>query len=248
MEKSLGKGVEVDAVVLPEELREQLKTRRLTMLVGSDLHGSAGGFEWFCAQAVALGPELVVFLGDFITGKPLSFLVEALRDLRNLAPNCYVIPGNWDPREALPLLDTEAFDGMRHLHKHTAFLGGYSFAGLGGSTTTPVGTTPLEMPDEVLAAPLPSLLPADIWLVHNPLRGYRDETAAGAHAGSEELARIYREQDPAPRLVLSGHIHEARGRQDEGPTVFVNPGTLAERQAAWVVLDGEETTVELLEG
>ena len=234
----------------PETLEKHwpAHNRALGMLVGSDLHGSLDGLEWFSAQAMALQPELVVFLGDFITGRPLSFLREALRDLRTLAPHCCVIPGNWDPREALPIMDIEAYDGLRHLHKHTPFLSGYSFVGLGGSTPTPVGTTPLEMPEDQLVAPLPSLLPADIWLLHNPVHEHCDRTESGMNAGSPALARIYDEQVKRPLLVLSGHIHEARGVENCGSTCFANPGTLQSRQAAWITLDGEKANVELLEG
>jgi len=248
MERISTGGSAVDALTAPQELRERLKTQRLSILVGSDLHGSFSGFEWFSAQAVALQPQLIIFLGDFITVKPLDFLQDTLRDLRNLAPACFVIPGNWDPRESLPVMDTEAFDGLKHLHKSTAFFGGYTFVGLGGSNTTPIGTTPMEMPDETLAAPLPSLLPADIWLLHTPVMGFRDQNAAGNNCGSEELAKIYREQEIPPRLVLSGHIHEARGSETAGSTVFVNPGTLQEREAAWINLEGDEVSVEMLEG
>lgn len=245
-----GANNQVTAAALPEVrgLKQFVAQRQLSILAGSDLHGAFGGLEWFCAQALALRPDLIVFLGDFVTGGPLSFVRESLRDLRGLAPHCCVIPGNWDPREALPLMDAEAYDGLRHLHKHTAFLAGYSMLGLGGGATTPVGTTPLEMPDAALAAPFPALLPADIWLLHNPLYGFCDTVASGDHAGSPELARIYAEQVDRPLLVLSGHIHEARGTQVQAPTVFANPGALVNRQAAWITLVDDEVSVELLEG
>ena len=66
--------------------------------------------------------------------------------------------------------------------------------------------------------------------------------------GSDELKRVYREQDEPPLLVLSGHIHEARGVENHGPTVFANPGALKEKHAAWLTLAGAHVEVELLEG
>lgn len=230
------------------EQRQQDKRQALTMLVGSDLHESTAGLDWFRAQALAFNPDLVVFLGDFVTGGPLSFIREVLRELRDLAPHCYVIPGNWDPRDALPLIDKEAYDGLRNLHKASAALGGYIFAGLGGSLPTPIKTTPLEMPEELLVAPWESLLPADVWLLHHPLRGFCDRVADGRQVGSEALLLSYRKQDPPPLLVLSGHIHEACGVEEYGSTKFVNPGSLKERRAARLQFSGEQITVELLEG
>jgi len=172
----------------PERLK--LKRQRLAILVGADLHDSREGLDWFAAQAAALSPELVVFLGDFTTDGSLSFISEVLRELRQLSPNTFVIPGNWDPREALGRMDTEAVDGLRHLHKHTVQLGGYLFAGLGGSMPTPIGTTPLEMPEELLAAPLAGLLPADVWLLHNPLHGFGDLVESGENVGSRRLGLL----------------------------------------------------------
>jgi len=238
--------VKTQTAVLPESLKE-LRTA-LNILAGSDLHESQDGLDWFCAQATALQPDLVVFLGDFVTGGPLEFVREVLRELRDLAPHCYVIPGNWDPRDALPVIDKEAYDGLKHLHKATAALNGYIFAGLGGSIPTPVKTTPLEMPDETLAAPFATLLPADIWLLHQPLYGYCDQLANGTHVGSQELRQLYAAEAEPPLIVLNGHIHEAVGVQRENTTVFVNPGSLKERSAAWIQLTGHNIDVEVLTG
>ncbi|MBN2081267.1 metallophosphoesterase family protein [bacterium] len=238
--------IKTQTAVLPESLKE-LRTA-LNILAGSDLHESQGGLDWFCAQATALQPDLVIFLGDFVTFGPLAFLREALRELRDLAPHCYVIPGNCDPRDALPIIDREAYDGLRHLHKTSAALNGYSFAGLGGSCRTPDKITPLEMEDEMLAAPFPVLLPADVWLLHQPLFGYCDQLASGLHVGSQELRQIYGNEAEPPLLVLSGHIHEAVGIERENSTVFVNPGSLKERSAAWIRLSGHNIDVEVLTG
>lgn len=222
--------------------------RRLRILASADLHGRAGAAEWFYAEARQRRPDLIVFAGDFITGKPLGFLRESLRELRSLAPAVYVIPGNWDPREGLIAMDEEAQDGLRNLHKSTAWLGGYSFAGLGGSITTPPGNTPLEMPDAGFADPLTAGLPADIWVLHQPLRGFCDKVASGQNVGSDSLRELFAAQEEPPRLVISGHIHEAGGCEAFRGTTFLNPGPLLERRAAWVELQGDNLEVELLHG
>lgn len=222
--------------------------RGLSILAGSDLHNSRPGLEWFCHLAEVRQPQLVAFLGDFVTRQPLSFIKEVLATLRDLAPAVFIIPGNWDPREVLVETDAAAYDGLRNLHKHSAQLAGYDFAGLGGSITTPIGSTPFESPDEGFAAGLMPLLPADVWLLHNPVHGYRDLASRTIHAGSQALAALWRQQEPPPLLVLSGHIHEAAGWEQARGTTFVNPGSLASCSAAAIQLLGGKVDVQILGG
>jgi Icc-related predicted phosphoesterase len=226
--------------------------RKLTMLVGADAHGHQPGLDWFYGVARERQPQLVCFLGDFVNRGPMEFIKDALFELRSLAPHSYVVPGNWDPREMLIELDAMAHDGMRNLHKHGAFCQGYSFAGMGGSIPTPQGGSPFEGPaDEGFADPLRMYLPADVWLLHQPLMGFRDKTASGPNVGSDALRELWTELDSKPLLVLSGHIHEAGGVDVWQGTTFVNPGPLTDKggfgpACAWITLDGNSVTVEQL--
>jgi uncharacterized protein len=220
----------------------------LSILAGSDLHNSRPGFEWFCHLAELRHPELIVFLGDFVTKQPLSFVKEVITTLRDVAPAVFVIPGNWDPRETLVEIDAAAIDGLLNLHRRQAQLAGYSFVGLGGSITTPLGDTPFEAPDNAFATAFAALLPAAIWLLHNPVYGYRDLTAHNEHAGSHAMEALWQLQSPAPLLVLSGHIHEAVGYEEARGTMFVNTGSMANRSAAWIQLAGGAVEVQMLGG
>jgi Icc-related predicted phosphoesterase len=227
----------------------------MRILAAGDLHGSQRGADWLYAQCAALAPDLVLFLGDFVTGGPLSFAVEVLRELRMLDAPCFAVPGNWDPREITVHMDEQAYDGLRNLHKTSAYMGGYSFAGLGGSTPTPKGNSPLESDDEGFADPLAARLPADVWVLHCPLRGFRDFAAGPqANVGSESLLALYNQQvaeQMPPLLVVSGHIHEARGIARGGPeaeTLFVNPGPLSASGAALISLTDRRAEAELIGG
>jgi Icc-related predicted phosphoesterase len=236
----------------PTTLQEILHPagRQLTILAGGDAHGNQAGLDWFYSLALARKPQLVVFLGDFVNRGPLDFIRHALYDLRALAPACFVIPGNWDPREMLIELDHLATDGMRNLHKHSGFCQGYAFAGLGGGIPTPRGDTPFEgTADDGFADPLRMYLPADVWLLHQPVQGFRDKTAGGANVGSDSLRELWEEQDHKPLLVLSGHIHEASGSDSWHGTTFVNPGPLTAQggygpACARITLDGDTVSVE----
>jgi Icc-related predicted phosphoesterase len=222
--------------------------RSLKILQCGDLHSSEAGFAWLCSQAAELQPDLLVFVGDFVTGGPPDYVRYVLAILRDLAPQCFAIPGNWDPRESLVALSEEAYDGLRCLHKSGGYAGGYSFAGLGGSIPTPHGGSPFEAPadDEVFANPLRPYLPADIWLLHNPVYGFRDKLDSGVNVGSEALLELFKEQETAPLLVMSGHIHEADGIDTWRGTTFVNAGPLSSKQLAWIELNGNEVKAELI--
>jgi Icc-related predicted phosphoesterase len=50
----------------------------------------------------------------------------------------------------------------------------------------------------------------DILMVHGPAYGIHDQTRDGRHEGSNSL-RYWLETRLRPRLLLTGHIHEARG-------------------------------------
>lgn len=238
----------------PSALREILDPgpRKLTILAGADAHGHEPGLEWFYGIARERQPELICFLGDFVNRGPLALIKEALFELRSLAPHSFVIPGNWDPRELLIELDAMAVDGLRNLHKHAARCGGYSFAGMGGSIPTPHGGSPFEAnAEDGFADPLRMYLPADIWLLHQPLSGFRDKISSGANVGSDSLRELWADQDRKPLLVLSGHIHEAGGVDVWGGTSFVNPGPLTDNggngpACAWITLDGDKVEVEHL--
>jgi Icc-related predicted phosphoesterase len=65
---------------------------------------------------------------------------------------------------------------------------------------------------------------ADIWVVHaGPTKTLVTTRSTGGDAGDPDLnASVIRY---APRLVLSGHVHDpVHWRQHEGSTLFLNPG------------------------
>ena len=49
-----------------------------------------------------------------------------------------------------------------------------------------------------------------------------DRTVTGIHAGSTSVRQFIESKKPA--LVVTGHIHEARGIDKIGETIIVNPG------------------------
>ena len=223
--------------------------RELSIVLAGDLHGREEGLDWLTGELARQRPDLLLFVGDFVTGKPLSFVREVLREIRGSADRIFVIPGNWDPRESLIIFDEESLDGVRNLHRASALAGGWHFAGLGGSITTPPRNTPFEQPDdEAFSEPFAMQLPADVWVLHNPIYGQCDKIANGTSVGSKMLRELYDIEVEKPRLVVCGHIHEAFGSAVEGPTTFVNAGPLFEKRLARIVLNPDGVDVELVKG
>jgi len=215
----------------------------MKLLVGADLHNNARGMEWFCRLADAELPDAVVFLGDFITFSPMSFARQAIRDLSGLADSVLVVPGNCDPRDIL--LDLEKAEGVISLHNRQVEIEGVRYAGKGGSISCP-SPTPFEENDDTFAESLERTAEgAEVLVLHQPVRGYRDAVSSRQRVGSESLRKLV--DRLKPRLVLSGHIHEAQGVDREGGTAFVNPGALLVMNAA-VVEYGETIEVSFRKG
>jgi putative phosphoesterase len=210
----------------------------MKLLVGSDLHNNARAKVWFCNLADREKPDAIVFLGDFITFEPLSFARDVMRDFASLGIPVLAIPGNCDPRDVL--LDIDHIEGITNLHNTTLTMQGLKFTGHGGSITCP-SPTPFEEPDANFAKPLENLIEGtDILVLHQPVRGFRDFIVGVGNVGSESVRALLSQY--RPRVVFSGHIHEAKGMDEWGHTYFINPGALLSMCAAVVELDGRLQT------
>jgi hypothetical protein len=84
----------------------------------------------------------------------------------------------------------------------------------------------------------------NILVVHTPPKGYLDKTFIGYHVGSTAITKIVDEY--IPELVLSAHVHEARGVIHTDKTTFVNPGPAFKGYGALVEID-DKIEVDLLD-
>lgn len=69
----------------------------------------------------------------------------------------------------------------------------------------------------------------DVVLSHGPPRGYGDHTVHGNDAGAPEL--LTRLDQLGPQLCVFGHIHEAYGSWQRGPTTLANVAAVDELYA-----------------
>ena len=82
----------------------------------------------------------------------------------------------------------------------------------------------------------PELLPPGaVLVVHCPPLGVNDRTFSGHDGGSLAIKRVVEEFRPP--LVLSGHIHEARGIVEKDGTIYLNPGAAKDGNSALLDID-----------
>lgn len=108
----------------------------------------------------------------------------------------------------------------RYLEDEPAEVAG--IAVFGSPLALPFGPWPFMEPEERLAEVWATIPDAtELLVVHGPPHGLGDLTRGGANAGSPSLrARIA--ELPRLRVVVFGHIHEARGRGSVGGVEWVN--------------------------
>jgi hypothetical protein len=207
-------------------------------------------FEAVAASIADLGPVDVLVVGGDITtfGSP-DDAERAIELWRPLAPRLLALAGNCDS----PAIDARLVDLGVSIDALGVVLGDVGIAGVSAAPLSPLHT-PHEVDDEELGrrggAALSAIrgCRARIFCPHAPPHGTAcDRLRSGEHVGSHALrALVERER---PDLVLCGHIHESRGRDELGTTTVVNPGPVAAghfalvevEAAVSVALDGEPT-------
>ncbi len=201
----------------------------------SDLHGSDRCLEETVELIDEYAPQLLLVTGDITNFGPLSY---ARSFFEALTVRALGIPGNCDPQEIVALMEEMGVN----LHGRREVLHGETIVGFGGSSPTPFHT-PFEMSEDAIETTLRPLMVRDAILAsHSPPWGHVDVVPWSGHAGSRSLGALVDEF--RPKLVLCGHIHEARG-VESGDTTYVNPGPASRGYAALVDVE-DEVEVTLL--
>jgi hypothetical protein len=177
-------------------------------------------------EAVArLAPvDVLVVGGDITTFGTPDDAARAIESWRPLAPTLLAVAGNCDS----PAIDERLVELGVSIDGRGAAVEDVGFAGVSAAPLSPLDT-PYELPDDELGRRGEAALSAiagcrlRIFCPHAPPHGTAcDRLRSGAHVGSPALrALVEREQ---PDVVLCGHIHESRAREDLGSSTVVNPG------------------------
>lgn len=209
----------------------------VNMFVCSDLHGSQEALSMLPKLAVPKEYDLMVVCGDFTTMGSVDYVADFLKRLKI---KVLAVPGNCDMPDTVGVLE-KAYASVHN--KHITF-GGWQFFGFGGSVPTSS-----EMPFEIEEAEIERSLRAiavqgGVMVTHTPPYGMNDIGRSGIHGGSKRILSVA--NDFKVKLSLSGHMHESRGVQTLGGTVFVNPGSARNGHYASIWL-GNEVKVRLQE-
>lgn len=206
------------------------------LLVCSDLHGSEGAIEMLRKAERDLRPDAVIVCGDMTTYGSAEYMGRLLRAFDS---DMYAVPGNCDTDEMLEMLE----EAGASVHRRRVTVGGEQVFGFGGGLPSS-SDMPFEVEEEEMVEGLRSVaVRGGVMVTHTPPEGANDATATGKRLGSRGIRSVVEEFRPS--LVLSGHVHEARGEVRAEGTVFVNPGTARGGYYARVEL-GQSITVELL--
>lgn len=241
-----------------------------TIYACSDIHDDTQALEAFAKYATAQGADHIACLGDLalrpysaealkqlaLTKNLSTFLAaretqtnQNLLEMKTILDSSgidySVIPGNYDKK-----LDT--IFGSRDLHGKTRQLGSAKVFGYGGADAYPDHIALLvqigqhtdreeivNFSHEELYGRLSVEQPA-IGLIHNPPHQLCDDLFNGQHVGTKATTQHILEY--GPKLIMSGHIHEAgpNGNNPNGvrgiagyqnpktgkTTVVINPGNL----------------------
>lgn len=152
------------------------------------------------------------------------------------------VPGNMDPEE--PCVK-HLRQRRVNLHRKIGSFDGFEAVGYGGGKT-PFGT-PFEPEGAEIKRTLDTLekrMTSDnkVAVIHQPPENTELDVADGNHVGSPEVRELIEEADFD--LVLTGHIHESRGRDNVSGTEVINPGPVMDGFYA-VAEIGETIEVEM---
>jgi len=217
----------------------------VTLLGLGDLHGRINWTDELAAAARRVNAILVC--GDITTFGSVADAATVLDDLYAYCDTIYAVAGNCDSAA----IDNYLAERGISLHGRGIFIGDrIGLCGVSGSNRTPL-KTPLEYTDEELVAALnrgwQQIEPAPIRIVVHHAPPYKtrcDRMRLGLHVGARGLRSFCEEKQP--ELVLCGHIHEARGRDQIGQTIVVNPGMAAKGHGSLITISEEGLEAALL--
>jgi len=216
----------------------------LKLLAAADFHGNSSA-ENNLSKLLKRGYDCLVLIGDLTNFGPPEIAESILKLAKDFGVPCFSVPGNCDPKSIIQVLEKNG----ANIHGKCGKLGEFTFVGLGGSNLTPFNTpfelTEIEIQEELTAA---SYGIGEKWILvtHAPPHGTKvDRIREGTHVGSKSI-RQYIEQKQ-PLVALCGHVHEARGIDQLGRTLVVNPGPITKGFAAEVNIDDVRINFRLLE-
>ena len=211
----------------------------LRLIAFTDFHGNAEAYE-NAKHVVHTGTwDCVAVAGDIVNHDGALAKRRLMALARETVP-LFFVPGNMDSRE---LSEWSGTGSVHSLHGRSAKVGNVFLVGLGGS---PPGSfsTPFEVPEEAAARLLNQAIAGFdkrsrlVLVSHCPPKNTKlDLVPIGEHAGSMAVRGFVEKSKPA--LVISGHVHEAKGLDAIGKTVLVNTGPAKDGNYVDITVEGK---------
>ena len=213
------------------QVKSTRKKNRARFLVISDVHMAESVLYMVEQRVNEHTPDAIIICGDITHFGPPEWGMRFLNALPDLP--IFAVHGNCDPVAVLQAIDESK---ATNLHGQRP---GSRPGERPGANAMPFPNMTIHDPTEYEEWLEKIVSGADILVTHAPSYGHVDSARRGLHTGSEELAAAIKENNII--LALSGHIHESRGIEQEGGTLFVNPGKAGDGFAALVdIYLGEE--------
>jgi len=219
-------------------------------LVVSDIHGNVRSLkaviesELNSMNALLVAGDLSSYSGEY---------VDVLKVLNTVAlknKKVIVVIGNMDSPNLINIINN-SYPSITCLHGTITKLGNLITAGLSGGLYSPFNT-PFELSENDFERLIANIIKEIgniknehlVLLSHTPPYGTKvDLTFTGLHVGSKSIRKFVEEFKPL--IVISGHIHEARGVDKLGSTLIVNPGPLFKGYYAILNIEDKNVKVNL---
>ncbi len=207
----------------------------------TDVHGDSKAAEELAERIVKMErePDAIFIAGDITNFGSARVAEKVLRPLLELGIPIVAVHGNCDGRDVPEYLEELGISA----HDRRVEVRGIGVVGIGGSNITPFHTIWELSEEEIEAILRRNYRAGDVILSHVPPYGTKvDLTRSGIHVGSKALRKFIWENKPP--LVITGHIHEARGVDKVNGSLVVNPGPLF--RGYYALVEIEETRVSLM--
>ncbi|MEK6238654.1 MAG: metallophosphoesterase [Planctomycetales bacterium] len=221
----------------------------MNLLCLTDLHGRDAALDRILKRSP--GADVILLGGDLTHFGSPDKAEAVIRRAKATGAETLAVAGNCDS----PEIDDRLIELGVSLFRRGAVRDGTCFYGV--SAMPPWQGTMYELTEEEIAAALEKGRAAalarqdatdsqdgracrgEVVLSHPPPFGILDRTSRGPHVGSQSLREFIDRVEP--RLVVCGHIHEARGVETRGQAVIVNCGPASRGDHAFIRLNPDGT-------
>jgi hypothetical protein len=189
--------------------------------------------------------DLVIVTGDLTNFHGRKEAEKVIEEIMKYNENVLAQLGNLDQPEVNDYLTEKGIN----LHRNGFIRDDIGIFGVGGSNPTPFNTPTEFSEDEIEAFLLDGIdkvrhAKFKIMVPHMPPKDTKiDIISTGAHVGSQSVRDFILKHKPD--ISLSGHIHEARGRDKIENTIVFNAGMFREGGYVVITKTPEGLTAEL---